>query len=301
MNEVIDMQATAVPAGAMVASATPSDLLRMAVAQGADLDRLERLLALQERWEANEARKAFVQAMTEFKRNPPEILKTKLVQFLDVKYMHATLGDVTAAVIEALARHDFSHRWDTQQPGDGRIVVHCIITHAKGHSETNTLMASPDVSGKKNAIQAIASAVTYLERYTLLSACGLATKDMEDDDGRVSGGAASAKKSGVIKPTDGAGRGLTQEIREFLQARAEAMIEFDAAGQPDRATVIWHDPANFADDDGQTDERVYLWSLLQRHSKLRAYIKDHPATDSKKSDPRFAAWEAAAPAQASTT
>jgi hypothetical protein len=43
--------------------------------------------------------------------------------------------------------------------------------------------SGPDDSGGKNKIQAIASAKSYLERYTLLAITGLATKDM-DDDGR---------------------------------------------------------------------------------------------------------------------
>ena len=55
---------------------TPNQLLAMAVEQGADVDKLEKLLQLQERWEANEAKKAFVAAMNAFKANPPEILKS---------------------------------------------------------------------------------------------------------------------------------------------------------------------------------------------------------------------------------
>jgi hypothetical protein len=37
------------------------------------------------------------------------------------------------------------------------------------------------MSGSKNAIQAIGSAVTYLQRYTLLSATGLAAKNGDND------------------------------------------------------------------------------------------------------------------------
>jgi hypothetical protein len=43
--------------------------------------------------------------------------------------------------------------------------------------------AGADVSGKKNAIQSVASSITYLSRYTLLAATGLAAVDMPDDDG----------------------------------------------------------------------------------------------------------------------
>lgn len=183
MNPVVEMQrAPVVQSRALATTATPADLLRIALEGGADIEKLEHLMALQERYEANEARKAFVQAMAEFKKNPPEIFKRKNVSFGDTSYMHATLGDVTAITVAALARCGFSHRWDIDQP-DGQITVKCVLTHALGHSEATTLKAGADQSGKKNSIQAVASTVTYLQRYTLLSSCGLATQDMPDDDG----------------------------------------------------------------------------------------------------------------------
>jgi hypothetical protein len=185
MNEVIEMESTLPAAQSRaVAATTPSDLLRMAVEQGADIEKLEKLMVLQERWEANQARKAYVEAMAEFKQHAPEIYKDKNVSFTGTSYNHATLGGICEVVIAALAKHGISHRWDTTQPGNGMIIVTCILTHKLGHSETTALEAPPDNSGKKNGIQQLASTVTYLQRYTLLGACGLATKDMPDDDGR---------------------------------------------------------------------------------------------------------------------
>lgn len=170
---------------------TPAQLLEMAVAQGADLDKLERLMALQERWEANEARREFVQAMAAFKQEPLDIFKRKGVGYTTkdgefVGYKHAELSDVAGVVVPAMARHDLSHRWEVKQEG-GRIIVTCIVTHKRGHSETVTLDGAPDNSGKKNAIQQVASTVTYLQRYTLLLATGLAAKDQTDDDGHGAG------------------------------------------------------------------------------------------------------------------
>lgn len=167
---------------------TPSGLLQLAVQQGADLDRLERLMNLQERWEANEARKAYVAAMAAFKQNPPKIFKDRHVRFESQKgvteYDHATLGNVVETVVGALAQHGISHRWSLQQIDGGMIRVTCILTHALGHSEETSLQGSPDQSGGKNNIQAVGSTVSYLERYTLLAACGVATYDIGDDDGR---------------------------------------------------------------------------------------------------------------------
>lgn len=170
-----------------VAATTPSALLAMAVEKGADIAQLERLMGLQERWEANEARKAYVVAMAEFKRNPPVILKDKHVGFTNnqgqfVGYSHASLGNVTNTIIDALAAHGISHRWDTKQDA-GKVIVTCTLTHSMGHSESTMLEAMPDNSGKKNPIQQIASTVSYLSRYTLLAATGLAVLDDTDDDG----------------------------------------------------------------------------------------------------------------------
>ena len=187
MTDVIELAA-----GLPAALSTPADLMRLAVQSGATIDQLERLMLIQERWEANEARKAYTRAMTLFKATPPVINKTKTVEFSGTSYKHATIGDVTTAVIAGLSRQGLSHRWGVEQPGDGRIVVLCVLTHELGHSESTRLEATADISGKKNPIQSVASAVSYLQRYTLLLATGLATHDQVDDDGRGAGANAPA-------------------------------------------------------------------------------------------------------------
>lgn len=157
---------------------TATALLSMAIEKGASLEHLERLMALQERFEANEARKAFVIAMSQFKSEPIEILKRKFSSHNS--YYHAELSDVTDAIAPVMARYQLSHRWDISQTA-GEIAVQCIITHAMGHSESIRLAAPPDATGNKNKIQQIASTLTYLERYTLLAITGLSAKGMDDD------------------------------------------------------------------------------------------------------------------------
>lgn len=172
---------------ATVQSPTPADLLRIAIDQKVDIDRLEKLMAMQERWEANKARQAYTAAMVAFKAEAPTILKKKLVGYAtkdggEVGYRHAELSDVCDALIPALAAHGFSHDWNPRQ-ADGKVYVDCTLTHVLGHSKTVTMEGPPDNSGKKNVIQQSSSTVTYLERYALLAVCGMATKGM-DDDGR---------------------------------------------------------------------------------------------------------------------
>lgn len=164
------------------AAPTPVELLRIAVSQNADIDKLTKLMDLQERWEANEARKAFVSAMNDFKAAPPVITKNKDVAFGQTRYSHATLDHVCDAVTKGLSEHGISHRWKVDQSTEW-ITVTCVLTHALGHSEETTLKGAPDNSGSKNSIQAVGSTVTYLQRYTLLAATGLAAGGL-DNDGR---------------------------------------------------------------------------------------------------------------------
>lgn len=158
-------------------------MLAIAVERGDDMEKLRQLMDLKDRWEAGEAKKAYVVAMSGFKSEPLQILKSKRVDIPGgAKFSHATLADVADGVCASLSKHGLSHRWETKQDG-GIITVTCVMTHIDGHEERTTLSGAPDDSGKKNAIQQVASTVTYLERYTLMAACGLAAKDM-DDDGR---------------------------------------------------------------------------------------------------------------------
>ncbi len=182
MNDVKQKDVAVVPK----AEITPMDMLNMAVQQNADLDKLEKLMALQERWEANEAKKAYVRAMTAFKADPPELFKNKHVRYETSKgvteYNHPSLDHVANTLAEAMSKHGLSFTWETEQGEGGLIKVSCIITHEQGHSERVSLQSSPDQSGGKNNIQAVGSAVKYLQRYTLEAAAGVATKDRTDDD-----------------------------------------------------------------------------------------------------------------------
>lgn len=166
-------------------ASNPLALLDKAIARGLDPATLKALMDLSDRHNATEARKAFVRALNIFKQNPPEIFKNKAVSFGQGKaaYKHATLDNVSSAIGRALSVVGISHRWDTEQLEGGLIRVTCVLTHSLGHSERTPLQAMPDTSGSKNSIQAVGSTVTYLQRYTLLAATGMAVQD-QDDDGR---------------------------------------------------------------------------------------------------------------------
>jgi hypothetical protein len=179
--EAVQMPLPHIPQPAAI---TPMEMLSRALSSGASPELLEKLLALQERWEKNQARKAFDGALAAAAAELPVIIKNKTVQFDRTKYRHEDLGEIVRTVDPILAKYGLSKRWRTNSlPNE--ISVTCIVSHRDGHSEENTITAAHDKTGAKNPIQAIGSTITYLQRYTLKAALGLAAA--HDDDGRAAG------------------------------------------------------------------------------------------------------------------
>ena len=166
-------------------SATPSQLLQMAVAQGADLDKLERIMALQERWEASEAKKAFNIAFAAFKAEAVQIIKrTETKAGPLAGRVYADLNDVVKAATPALSKHGLSSSWKLTKDDKDWIEVTCFLKHVAGHEESVSMGGPPDSGGEKNALQARASTKSYLERYTLKAITGL-SESGDDTDGIV--------------------------------------------------------------------------------------------------------------------
>lgn len=180
-----DVPAIAPEAGNAI---TPLTMIDRALASGAAPETLEKLLALQERWEANQGRKAFDEAMAAAKAEIPTIRKNRTVDFSSQRgrthYRHEDLAEIAATVNPILSKHGLSYRFKTTNAPNEPITVTCIITHRMGYSEETTLSGPPDSSGNKNAIQQVGSTLTYLQRMTLKAALGLAAAD--DDDGQKS-------------------------------------------------------------------------------------------------------------------
>ena len=159
---------------------TPMDMLRVAIDKGADLEKLQQLMNLQERWEANEAKKAYIVAMSNFKANPPQIVKDMLNKQYGSKY--SSLANFVNTVNPELSKHGLSSKWELNQSAG--IMVTCVMTHIQGHMESVSMTAPPDTSGAKNPIQQIKSTVTYLELATFQAITGLVASDAAvDDDG----------------------------------------------------------------------------------------------------------------------
>ena len=173
---------------------TPMDLIRDALARGADLETVKELRALAVEMDRWQARKAFDRAMADAKAEIPPIIKNRTVDFVGktgvrTHYKHEDLAEIARTVDPILAKHGLSYRFRTHNPPNEPVTVTCVISHRDGYFEENTLSGPRDDSGNKNSHQQVGSALTYLQRYALKAALGLAASN--DDDGRKAGDAPS--------------------------------------------------------------------------------------------------------------
>ena len=165
----------------------PAAMIELAITKGADLEKLEKILELQERWESNEAKKAYHISMAEFKANLPPVLKDKTNKQYSSMYVSesALLNTINPVLSEYGLNASYSFP-DTQI--ENTLKVSCIIAHKMGHSESVTLPGPIDTSGSKNPLQQVKSTVTYLRKATFEAITGIATSEPgADDNGNTSG------------------------------------------------------------------------------------------------------------------
>lgn len=141
-----------------------------------DLDKMERLLVMHERMTARQAQAEFADAMAAMQAELPSIGERGDAAG---RYKFALWEDINQAIKPILQRHGFALTFRTDT-GNG-ITVTGVLSHRNGHREETSITLPADNSGNKNAVQAVASSVSYGKRYTAGALLNL-TSHGEDDD-----------------------------------------------------------------------------------------------------------------------
>lgn len=204
---------------------------RMAMNPEIDPERIERFIVLKERIDAANAKKTFDAAIALAKASIPPVVKNRKGHN-DKSY--ADFAAIAAVVDPIIAPLGLSYRFRTAQ--SDKISVTCVLTHEGGHSEENTLSGPADASGSKNAIQAIGSTLTYLQRYTLVQALGISAS--EDDDGKAAGAGVTISDEQLAKL-----RSLIDEVggdtaKLCDHFKIEALPDLPAAKLPEAIGII---------------------------------------------------------------
>ena len=190
----------------------PQDLLARAVDKGATVETLERLMSLAKEMKAIRAKEAWHEAMAEFQRRCPPIVKTKSADIQtksggSYSYKYAPLDVIMETVRPLLGELGLSVYWSSRIEPNG-VAVNCRIAHVLGHSEESGEIRMPiagsDERGGGNPAQRVGSALTYAKRYSLLSVTGLTPED--DDDAQGAGSGDTVQGGGETTETGGSGQ-----------------------------------------------------------------------------------------------
>lgn len=149
---------------------------RAALNPEVDIDKLERLLQMQERVLDRQALRAYSAAMADMQTELPSIDergKTNTGRY-------ATLEDIVDTVRPIIKKHGFaiSFRIQTQERS---IQVTGVLMHKDGHREETSMLLPADTSGSKNAVQAFGSSTSYGKRYVLCALLNITTRGQDDD------------------------------------------------------------------------------------------------------------------------
>ncbi|MBB3020697.1 hypothetical protein FHR70_003783 [Microvirga lupini] len=175
---------------------------RAAMNPAVDIDKMERLLQMQERIMERNAKAAYAADLARMQPDLPVIIERGAIKGSNkqVQSTYALWEDINDAIKPVLSNHGFALSFRTGQE-EGRITVTGVLSHRDGHSEETTMHLPIDTSGSKNAVQAVGSSISYGKRYTAGALLNITSRG-EDDDGNAAGAGEGISDEQVMKIRD---------------------------------------------------------------------------------------------------
>lgn len=192
-------------------------LLQSAMDQGHPVEVVERLLDMQERILATQAKQAYAAAMHSVQSKIGAVRKAGWNSH--TKKHHGRLEDAWRELRPLIDENGLSVSCGEGERTESGITFVATVRHVLGHSEQYKISLPPDTSGSKNSIQAVGSTHQYARRY--LVCCdifGIVFAD-EDDDG-IQGGAEKISEEQELE-LDALVQLLPKDRQEALKKWAE--------------------------------------------------------------------------------
>jgi hypothetical protein len=153
---------------------------RLALDPRCDMEKLERLMALQERMEAKTALEAFNASFAEMQCEMPSV--EKRTENTHTKRMYADLDDINYAVRPVMAKFGFGVSFKIVNQAGG-VSITGILMHKGGHREETTMILPLDTGAGRSAVQSVGSTTTYGKRYVMCALLNITSGDDNDNDG----------------------------------------------------------------------------------------------------------------------
>lgn len=163
-------------------------LLNEAIAKGATVDALEKLVGLHDRMVAKAAATEFASAFAGFQADCPPVLKTKKVDVTlrnggRMRYNYAPLDVIANTIRPHLHARGMSYTWDSTVNGQ-MLVCTCRLRHVNGHEATATFSCPIESPYQAMSEQhKTAGALTFARRQSLVQVCGLTSTDDDIETG----------------------------------------------------------------------------------------------------------------------
>lgn len=271
-----------------------------------DIDKLERLLQMQERLQAKQAQVEFDNAMADAQEQMQQVRKDSYN--LQTKSRYASYAALDAAMRPVYSRHGFALSFDTEAAADSYVRVVCCVAHRGGHRQRHQIDMPADGKGAKGAdvmtkTHATGSAVQYGKRYLLGMIFNVALSDRPDDDGNAAGRrdydgpGSSWGPGGKDAAIDDARRdGLMDNAPKVTQARLQQLAKWikrmegtlQLSGQtPDSIKALWDEPKDLKNHEDAAehlpDEYAALTALARKcrqvaSERMRAVQEPVPNT-----------------------
>jgi ERF superfamily protein len=149
-----------------------------------DIDKMERLLQMQERVLERAAEAAFNADLAQMQNELPVIEENGVIRNKSggVQSTYPLFEDINEACKPILKLYGFAISFRTAFE-EGAVIVTGVLSHRQGHRETSSIKLPADASGNKNNVQGWGSSISYGKRYTMNALLNITSRG-EDNDGR---------------------------------------------------------------------------------------------------------------------
>ncbi len=237
-----------------------------------DVEKLERMLVMQEKILDRQAQVSFARDMREVQSKMPAIVKNSNNEQTNSEY--ATLEAVCEGANPIITENGFSLSFGTaDSPKEGHYRVTGEVTHIEGHSRSYFADVPIDATGimgkvNKTNTHAFGSTMSYGRRYLTLMIFNIAVKD--DDDGQGTGNVKRRKKS-----TDPDWKGPLKKTA-LSNAAKEVVQNMLACDDLDSLTAYWETPDVKAIKKQLADAEALVDKLLAERSPNGHHMAGHP-------------------------
>jgi hypothetical protein len=164
----------------------PSDLLSV-IAQAAidprcDVEKMERLMAMQRQVEEDRRKIVFMSALSRLQAEIPQIDKLgRVVVKGNLRSTFAKIEDIDSVVRPLCAKYGFAFSDDVKAIDGKTLEITCKLSHEDGHSETKSVPLPIDFNEYRTGSQSVMATITLAKRHLRKMHLNIVEKDADTD------------------------------------------------------------------------------------------------------------------------